>query len=941
MKSLILTFILLTGSFLTVLAQGTLRGRIVDENGLGLPGATVQVLDLDFVGAITDADGFYIIKNIPDGDHTLGISFIGYADIEQKLNTVSGITELSFTMTPGVIMGEEVLVLGDRLKGQAKALNKQRTNDNITNVVAADQIGRFPDANIGDAMKRIPGITMQGDQGEARNIIIRGMAPQLNSVMINGNRIPSAEGDNRNIQMDLIPSDMIQSIEVNKAITPDMDADAIGGSVNLVTRSNPSGQRISGTAASGYNALSGLPIWTGGLIYGNRFANDKLGAVASVSYNNHNFGSDNIEAEWVEGDAIPAYIESFETRVYEVQRIRRSASLNLDYTFNERNKIFITSMYNWRDDWENRYRVILADMSEPDEDGISFAEKVERETKGGLDSDRNKNARLEDQRVISTSLSGEHLLGNMELTWMGGWSRASEERLNERYVNYVAEPETEVDGEDEPLGILFYQNLSNTRKPLFSGAPNNGSYMVGSDLSIAGSALSDLSFFELDELTEENQYTEETDINGRIDLKIPISNKGFVKAGTRVRIKNKSRDNNFFEYSFLNGEYESLDQVPLLDKTDDGFLPGQEYLAGNFASNEWLGALDLNNNARFESEDKPDEYLAANYNASETITAGYLMAKYNFSPKFSSLAGIRFENTSLEYTGNEFENEEDFVGEVTNSKSYLNVLPNIHLKYMATDNLVLRLAWTNSLARPNYFDLVPYVDNRIEDEELFLGNPDLDPTTSMNIDFIAEQYFESIGLVGIGYFNKNVDNFIYVSNTQNAAGFDVFQPHNGGTGTINGIEASLQRQLDFLPGALKGLGIYLNYTFTDSKASGVATEDGELRSDLGLPGTARNLFNASLSFENKKFIARASINYSGDYVDEVGGDAFNDRYYDEQLFVDINASYAITGQWRIFLEANNLTNQPLRYYQGERDRTMQAEYYNARINAGVKFDLFK
>ena len=297
-------------------AQVTLKGRILDENGLGMPGATVQITDLDNTGGVTDIDGFYTIVNLPTGEHTIKVSYIGYSTKEETISLVDGVNEMNADLEPGVIMGVGVMVLGDRLKGQAKALNQQRTNDNITNVVAADQIGRFPDANIGDAMKRIPGITMQSDQGEARNIIIRGLAPQLNSVMINGNRIPSAEGDNRNIQMDLIPSDMIQTIEVNKAITPDMDADAIGGSVNLVTRSNPSGERVSGTLASGYNALSQKPIWTGGLIYGNRFLNDKLGAVASFSYNNHNFGSDNIEAEWTEGDDIDAYVEEFQHQLH-------------------------------------------------------------------------------------------------------------------------------------------------------------------------------------------------------------------------------------------------------------------------------------------------------------------------------------------------------------------------------------------------------------------------------------------------------------------------------------------------------------------------------------------------------------------------------------------------------------------------------------------------
>src|SRR5690606_26047176 len=149
--------------------------------------------------------------------------------------------------------GVEVSAFG--FSGQSKALNTQKNNTNITHVVSTDQIGKFPDANIGDAVKRIPGITMQMDQGEARNIIVRGLSPQLNSVTLNGSRIPSAEGDNRNIQMDLIPSDMIQTIEVSKAVTPDMDADALGGSVNLITRTAPQGFRVSATLGSGINFI--------------------------------------------------------------------------------------------------------------------------------------------------------------------------------------------------------------------------------------------------------------------------------------------------------------------------------------------------------------------------------------------------------------------------------------------------------------------------------------------------------------------------------------------------------------------------------------------------------------------------------------------------------------------------------------------------------------
>jgi hypothetical protein len=223
-----------------------LKIKVKDEDNLNLPGATVLVSPGKF-SASTDQLGEHIFVNIQPGKYTLTVSYIGYGTATQLIEVKSGINEVMQVLQSGIRTEKEVLILGDRLKGQSRALNQQRNNSNITNVISADQIGRFPDANIGDAIKRVPGIAMQNDQGEARNIIIRGMGPELNSVNLNGERIPSAEGDNRRVQMDLIPSDMVQTVEVNKTLTPEMDADAIGGSVNLVSRAPSNGLRISTT----------------------------------------------------------------------------------------------------------------------------------------------------------------------------------------------------------------------------------------------------------------------------------------------------------------------------------------------------------------------------------------------------------------------------------------------------------------------------------------------------------------------------------------------------------------------------------------------------------------------------------------------------------------------------------------------------------------------
>lgn len=901
---------------LSVYAQnGAITGYIYDDTGLGMPGATTYIESLNR-GTYTDVQGKFVLTGIPAGTHKVSVSFIGYETVTQDV-TVSGgqTTEIKVVIKTGYLLGEEVIVLGDRLKGQAKALSQQRSNTNITNIVAADQIGRFPDANVGDAMKRIPGITMQNDQGEARDIIIRGMAPQLNSVTLNGERIPSAEGDNRRVQMDLIPADMVQTIEVNKAVLPDMDADAIGGSVNLVTRSAPRDLRISGTAASGVNLLSQKPIWTGSLIYGNRFLKDKLGVVLSGSYNNHNFGSDDIEAVWIETDA-GVVIDELDIRKYEVQRVRRSATASFDYNLTPNHNIAFSAMYNWRDDWENRFRMRVSSLEDAFEDGdftqispdrFTAIGRVEYQTKGGLDSDRIKASRLEDQRMSNYTLSGKHLFNKLSATWNLTWAQASEERPNERYIAF------------RESGQTVDIDVSDPRKPFTYLSNRSDNLGLG-----------------LNSISEQYSYTEDKDFNGRLDLHLPYSKQSTLKFGGRFRIKDKFRDNNFFEYEPTSG-FDNLGAIANSDQSDPGFLPGAQYQVGFFATPEFLGGLDLNNPSLFEESDEPGEYVPGNYSATESIFASYIMANHKFSDKFSAIVGLRFEHTDLEYTGNIFDLDEETISKDARENKYSNLLPGVHLKYNFDNNTVLRAAWTNTIARPNYFDLVPYAEFSLQDQELARGNPDLIATTAMNFDLMGERYFKSIGLISLGCFYKNLDNFIYRQTIQNysdpqfGSDLEYSTPRNGGNATVAGLEVAFQRQI------WKGLGIYTNYTFTQSTTEGI---EGREDDDLSLPGTAEHMFNASLSYETKKLVVRVSLNYASGYIDELGGESFEDRFYDKQTFLDVNASYAITPQWHLFAEGNNLTNQPLRFYQGIPSRTMQAEFYNARFNFGLKFDLF-
>ena len=919
-----------------VLAQegGLVSGTVKDATGMTLPGAVLK-LDRFNRYTVSDNDGYFEFLNVPAGSYRVEVEYLGYEPaVLEATVTAGGNAVVDFVMQEGAQEIGAVVVMGDQARGQAKALNQQKTNVNVSNVISADQIGRFPDSNIGDALKRVPGIAMQNDQGEARNIVVRGLASELNSVTLNGNRIPSAEGDNRKVQMDVIPSDMIQTIEVNKTLTPDMDADAIGGSVDLVTRAAAGGQRISLTLLGGYNPIRTGATGSGSFVYGNRFFNDRLGVVLSASYMNKDYGSDNIEAVWAQDDEGNVYVEEMDIRKYDVQRIRRSATLNIDWKIDSRNTIAADLMYNWRDDREARYRTQFKDI-EPVYDGSAitgYEGTVVRETKGGIDDRRNRTRRLEDQRVQSYVLSGTHLLSpKVDMDWSLSYAKASEDRPHERYIEYVQE------------GLSMNEDLADTRLPYINAPGQN------------------YSDFVFDKLTEQHDYTQEEEYAAKVNLRMPLSvvreQKGRLRVGLSARWKNKRRSNDFYEYV-------PTGSMPVLSDMehvvyDRPLVQGDRYVPGMFVSSGYIGNVDLYNPSLFTPEADPSEYMAGNYDAGERILAGYLRWDQNITNDLMFIAGVRVENTDLDYRGNYILDEDyDNADERHNRNNYTNVLPGLTLKYDLNDRTVLRAAFTTALARPNYYGLVPNVVIQREKREITAGNPNLKATYSYNFDLLGEYYSKSVGIVSGGLFYKRLDNFIFnyldidYTAEKFAADFPGFtnpigegevweylRPMNGRSVDMFGFEVALQRKLDFLPGRfLRNFGVMLNYTFTHSVTRGIYNEDGEERTNVSLPGTAPHMVNASLSWENSRLSVRVSLNYTAGYLDEVASEAFGDRYYDGQLFLDANASYRFGKYVRVFFEANNLTNQPLRYYQGIRSRMAQLEYYKGTFNLGVKID---
>lgn len=909
----------------TLPEMGTITGRITDADRQVLPGATIMIEELH-TGVTSDVNGFYTLANLKPGTYKVKVSYVGYEPKYYTIKLTGNNVERNIQLSESHEL-KEVVVTG-AFYGQRKALQMQKETMGVTNVVSADQVGKFPDSNIGDALKRINGINVQYDQGEARFGQVRGTSADLTSVTVNGNRIPSAEGDTRNVQLDLIPADMVQTIEVNKVVTSDMDGDAIGGEINLVTKNTPSHRVLNFNVGSGYTWVSGKPQLDLGATWGDRFFNHKLGIMAAASYQYAPGGSDNTEFEYEENDDKQLELKEAQMRQYYVTRERQSYSLALDYKLNPQHKISFKGMYNRRSDWENRYRISYKKLN-------SKAEKqsIVMQTKAGASD--TKNARLELQQTMDYTLDGEHLFGNLKMDWAASYSRATEERPNERYASYK-------------------YNNKNAKIKFGEGFEDVGDRQPYYATSLP--ALDDTNW-KLDELDNSNQDIVENEWKGRLNFTLPITNGLYgntLKFGAKYTSKEKTRTKSFFDYDpeeVLGDSWRNL----TVQQIRDGFMPGSQYPANSlFISKQTLGKIDF---SKYEGTENYEEE-AGNYKICEQITAGYLRFDQKLGKRLSATLGLRVERTDLKTSGYNVEVTDDEstmkpTGDFKNH--YTDLLPSLLLKYKYSDDGSLRASVTKTISRPKYSALIANKTFNISDEEATIGDPNTKPAKAINVDLSLDHYFKSVGLVSLGLFYKDIKNVNvewssnkYLGSDLGLTGenaekqFNVQQNINAYDARVLGVEVAYQRDFGFISSALKCLGFYGNYTYTHSTTRNfnerLGIKDGD---DVKVAGSPEHTANASMFFEKSGINLRLSYNFASAFIDQMSTSRALDRYYDKVGYLDLNASYTWgkKTKFTVYANANNLLNQPLRYYQGEKNRTMQVEYYGVRLNAGVKINL--
>jgi TonB-dependent receptor len=807
---------------------------------------------------------------------------------------------------------EVVDVIGQAAQVE-KALDDQRRANTIKSVVHADAIGQLPDDNAAEALQRIPGLSIERDQGEGRFVRVRGLGSDLNSVTINGTLVPAPEDDRRAVAMDVLPSELVQSLSVVKALTPDMDANSLGGTIEVESLSgfDHEGLFYSFSAEGSHDENTGKesPKLSGA--FSNRFSLgdgvDNFGVAAAFSWQEREFGSDNVETggAWDFGDD-GNRLEELEQRRYDITRERTGFGLNLDYRPDEYSEIWLRTLYSRFKDDEIRQGVVTA-FANPQLAGEQGDAEVARELK----------AREDTQEVMSFVFGGKRQFGDWNVSAQAGYSEASE-----KSPGGIANAAFEADDEFADVGYR------DSRKPRL----------------LTGSGFHDPGNFTLSEVEWEKQKTTDTEKNFKIDVTRDFYWGGLpsqLALGGKLSRRDKDNELDVWVYEDFD-EFGFSDEQLNLSQFSGGYIDsGLGHMGPKISDRAVKNLISGLNRADFYDE---EESRINDFTIEENINAAYVMNTLDID-NLRIIAGLRYEGTRLKAQGTGLE-DDTFV--TTNfNNDYDHWLPGLHFIYQLNDKTQLRAAWTNTVVRPTFGQLFPgFV---LDGDEMEFGNPELKPWESSNFDLGIEHYMDRAGAVSAFVFYKDIDHFIY---TSDLAGTDAYADFseaitsvNGDSAKVYGVELAYSQKFSWLPAPWDGLLVNINSTFTHSEAD-IEQFDADLGSvrsrSISLPGQSDVTSNFTLGWEKDRVSLRLSANYKSSYLNEVG-DALDSRYdyeVDDQLFIDLSASYFVRKNLQVYVEAQNLTDESYFVYTGNRRYNAQYEEYGPTFSLGFRLSHF-
>ncbi len=924
-------------------AKASITGHVTDASNGVIQGARVLITPGDIVVTSND-QGDFTVPGLTAGTYTVTISDPGYEPMV-KIVVLTGTqaAQVNAVLAIGSSV-EQVEVTAETGRNMVEAVNEEITSPNILNVMPESEILALPNANVADAIGRMPGVTLQRDEGEGVYVQVRGLDPRLTNVTIDGVTVPAPEVAIRQVDLATIPDDMVQSIELNKTLSANQDADGIGGSVNLVTKTAGEKPSFALETTMGYTPIEntryvGKVDTTAGMRFG---AAKKWGVIAGAEYDYNGRGINDIEPSPdinPDGTSTP-YYDGMTLREYRYQRLRWGGTASVDYKVSSRSTlashVMLSDFKDWGDKWY--YEVNTNDKPKYYE-----------------------SRRRPDLAVGTLSLTGNHIFNNYWLHWGSAVSRSRE-------LNSGGNPEVSW----STAKALKNFDIANCN---YTGAPDPYRPQWSAACLFPNSTPAD-NTFNLQNYTM-NQFI--TTTGQAVELNLQEwggagfnyhfgSHSGTLEFGGEFRNSHAFQD--AFTPTFDYGGSATADQF------QSGFADPKYYdgtyhngpftdwykLSNYFGANQGLFSLDvIDTNVGSDSN---------NFDLIERVAAGYIMNTLHFN-RFSLQTGLRFEATNVSASGfnvnaaagpngDGLDNNGNWIGTTpTNTtSSYIDPLPSVQARWEVTDLTAIRAVYARGISRPNPYDLVPYfLDNGPGSIPRYaIGNPQEQPTHANNYDVLLEQELRPFGVIQAGYFYKQLTDpivAVYVPYTSiNPDNYPdlAAQNQNANNATVSGLEFSWQQRLSSLPGAFRGLGMMANYAYTISHTNGITG-----RTDSPpLIGQAKNAYNIEPDYELGRFSVHMGVSYNGpndnayqyfnnqaDPNNDTAGPPngpLGDNYFYPHLQVDAQLGARLYRRLSIHFDGLNLNNEVFGFYNGSPQYMTQREYYKPTYSASLRWD---
>jgi len=939
-------------------SAGTIVGAATDTDRQVLPGAAVK-LDPGNISATTNQQGEFTITNVAPGAYKLTISYLGFTDFTSDVTVTAGQVAKIEAVLQVATQNEQVVVSAGRSYGEAESINEIRAADNVLNILPSAVITSLPNANVADAVGRLPGVTLERDEGEGKYVQIRGTEPRLSNLTIDGIVVPSPEGGVRQVKLDTIPADLIESVQINKTLVPNMDADAIGGSVNLVTKTAGERPTLSLYGSGGFTPIiNTIPVGEFSGTLGQRFGKAKrLGVILSGSYDYNGRGIDDIEPVpgILPGTTLTPADSFVAIREYKYDRKRYGFGGSVDYKLNETSLVYIRGLYSdFRDDghrWECQLTDNTPGLGQPP--GSSLP---------GPGVPAFTTERRDGHFQIAHLLAGgNHVMTKSWFNWAISASRS-------QMLNPLNGGESITTFGSTLAGSNCQYDPAATKNsflPRFTPSCFQEAY---NPAAMQLTQIADAAHGKASQLN----LTASLSVARNYHLGSHIST---FEMGFKVRNAHK------FDNSF------EIDYVPVNQATAPfmnafkSVLTNSNYYGGNYqlgptTSWEQTVAFLKANPGQFmlaTNQNAPQGGNNNNFDLVERITAGYFMNTFDFS-RFRLIAGLRIEGTTddtVSFDPTDLTGGPNGTLSKRGGGSYVNFLPSATLRVRLDNSSDLKLVYSRALNRPDPQLLTSSfnVDTSFTPPQINLGNGSLKPERANHYDVLYERYLTPLGLLQAGFFYKQLITPIVTdlvpATTACPTGFNpctLNTPINAGSGHIYGFELAYIQHFTYLPGMLRGLGLSANYSHTTSQA----TKVDPLRTDSpALLRQAPDTWNISPTYDYGRLSLRVGLAYNGANIfayayrnlqrdpndpsgrtivpitptPPINGPA-GDQYLYAHFQVDAQGSLRIRRGLQFVAAGLNLNNEVFGFYNGSKPFFIQREYYKPTFTFGFRWEPF-